>query len=87
MQPGRPEGIEPGQRLELPGPVGRQRRHDFHLGADRQDHRLVLGTQLPEERRAADFASGRRVPDMLKLRSSATATDSGKSPAAKLAIA
>jgi hypothetical protein len=41
------------------------------------------GRSSPRNTRAADLASSSRAPAMLKLLSIATATDSGKSPAAK----
>ncbi len=44
------------------------------------------GRSSPRNARAADLASASLGPDMLKLRSSATATDSGNSPDVKLVI-
>ena len=63
--------------------IGRERREHLDLRSDPDDHRLILRPQLAEERPGAALtALGSCLRPMLKLRSSATATDSGKSPSA-----
>jgi hypothetical protein len=45
-----------------------------------------VSRRAPRKIRAPDFADASRSPVMLKLRSMATATESGNSPAAKVLI-
>ena len=85
--------LERVDRTELRRAIRGKGRQDLDLGSDGDDHRLVLGAQLAEERSgprrgAHDLRPSRVFPNvMLKLRSITTATDSGKSPSANAEIA
>ena len=78
-----PHGVSDETRAELRLAIGRQRRQDLDLGSDGDDHRLVLRPQLARGTSARrSSAAGSCFAPMLKLRSMASATDSGKSPSA-----